>query len=86
MRFDFVHTLLDAVPQRRRADSDQRTCSREVARPGGRLLVSYYIRSAEHDRTAAEQLRDLGFDVAGESRPRLDVPGSPPQTAWLVAP
>ena len=39
------------------------------------MLVSYYIRSAEHDRTAAEQLQDLGFDVAGESRPRLDAPG-----------
>ena len=85
MRFDFVHTLLDAVPKRRRADL-VRHVSREVARPGGRVLVSYYIRSAEHDRTAAEQLRDLGFDVTGESRPRLDVPGSPPQTAWLVAP
>ena len=85
MRFDFVHTLLDAVPKRRRADL-VRHVSREVARPGGRVLVSYYIRSAEHDRTAAEQLRDLGFDVTGESRPRLDLSGSPPQTAWLVAP
>ena len=59
---------------------------RELVRPQGRLLVSYYIRSAEHDRTAAEQLEDLGFDVAGESRPRLDAPGSPPQTAWVIAP
>jgi 2-polyprenyl-3-methyl-5-hydroxy-6-metoxy-1,4-benzoquinol methylase len=85
MRFDFVHTLLNAVPRRRRAEL-VRHGLQELVRPGGRLLVSYYIRSAEHDRTAAEQLQDLGFEVAGESRPRLDAPGSPPQTAWVIAP
>ena len=85
MRFDFVHTLLDAVPRRRRTDLVAHLLD-ELVRPQGRLLVSYYIRSAEHDRTAAEQLHDLGFDVAGESRPRLDAPAAPPQTAWVVAP
>jgi hypothetical protein len=85
MRFDFVHTLLDSVPRRRR-EALVAHVLRELVRPHGRLLVSYYIASAEHDRTAAEQLRDLGFDVAGESRPRLDTPGSPSQTAWVVAP
>lgn len=85
MRFDFVHALLDAVPRRRRADLIAHLLH-EVVRPRGRLLVSHYIRSAEHDRTAAGQLEDLGFAVAGESRPRLDAPESPPQTAWIVAP
>jgi SAM-dependent methyltransferase len=85
MRFDFVHTLLDSVPRRRRRDLVSHAL-RELVRPQGRLLVSYYIRSAEHDRTAAQQLEDLGFDVAGESRAPLDAPGSPPQTAWVVAP
>jgi SAM-dependent methyltransferase len=85
MRFDVAHTLLDSVPKRRRRDLVQHLLDR-VVRPGGRLLVSYYVRSAEHDRTAAEQLGDLGFAVAGQSRPRLDAPDAPPQTAWLVAP
>jgi hypothetical protein len=84
-RFDYAHTLLDSVPARRRADMISHLLS-AVIRPRGRLLVSYYIRSAEHDRTAAEQLEDLGFPIAGESRPRLDAPDSPPQTAWLIAP
>ena len=85
MRFDYVHTLIDSVPARRRTDLVAHALG-ELVRPQGRLLVSYYIRSAEHDRTAAEQLADLGFEVAGESRPRLDMPDSPPQTAWVIAP
>ena len=78
MRFDFVHTLLDSVPRRRRAELITHVL-RELVRPRGRLLVSYYIRSAEHDRTAAEQLRDLGFEVARRVAPVLDPPDSPPQ-------
>jgi hypothetical protein len=84
-RFDFVHTLLDEVPRRRRADLVSHILG-VLVQPGGRLLVSHYLRTADHDRTAAEQLRDLGWAVVGESRPRLDAPGTPPQTAWIDAP
>ena len=85
MRFDYAHSLIDAVPSRRRADLVRHLLDR-VVRPAGRLLVSHYIRSAEHDRTAVEQLEDLGFDVVGHSTPRGDASHLPPQTAWVTAP
>jgi hypothetical protein len=53
--------------------------------PGGRLLVSAYVRGTAHDRTAAQVLAGLGFDVAGESRAPSGDPHTPPSTAWVVA-
>lgn len=85
MRFDYAHALLDAVTAPRRADLVRHLLDR-VVRPNGRLFVSHYIRSAEHDRSALEQLEDLGFDVVGQSAPRGDASDVPPQTAWVTAP
>jgi SAM-dependent methyltransferase len=83
-RFDYVHTLLDVV----RPEARGRLVAhvrRSVVRPGGRLLVSHYARSVVHDRSAADQLRVLGFEVEGESRAASGDLHAPPTTAWLVA-
>jgi 2-polyprenyl-3-methyl-5-hydroxy-6-metoxy-1,4-benzoquinol methylase len=75
-RFTFVHVLLDVVPRRRRVDLVRHALGSLVA-PGGRLLVSHYQSAGGTDRTAAEHLRDMGFDVVGSaSRPGAT-------TAWL---
>jgi 2-polyprenyl-3-methyl-5-hydroxy-6-metoxy-1,4-benzoquinol methylase len=85
MRFDYVHTLLDVVAPSARRDLVAHAL-RALVRPGGRLLVSHYARSVVHDRSAADQLRALGFVVAGESRPVAGDEHAPPTTAWLDAP
>jgi hypothetical protein len=85
-RFDYVHTLIFSPA----GDAELRAAvRRQLARlvvSGGRLLVSAYIRGTAHDRTAAQVLDALGFDVAGESRAPLGDPHTPPTTAWVVAP
>ncbi|HXY91791.1 MAG TPA: class I SAM-dependent methyltransferase [Acidimicrobiia bacterium] len=84
-RFDYVHTLLDCADRERRGDLLDHVI-RDVARPGGTLLVSHYARSTTHDRSAAQQLRALGYTPVGESRPGLHDPYSPPTTAWVDVP
>jgi hypothetical protein len=74
--FTFVHVLLDAVPRARRADLVRHTFT--LVEPGGRLLVSYYPGGT--DRGAEEQLRDMGFPVAGSAT------GDGATTAWLDKP
>lgn len=70
--FTFVHTLLDTVPVRRRADMINHTLH-TLVEPGGRLLVSHYQPDGGTDLTAAEHLRALGFPVSGSSG----------DTAWI---
>jgi len=86
MRFDYVHILLDCVPQARRADLVRHHLAHTV-RPGtGRLLVSDYVADlvAGHP-AAAETLTALGFRVAGRTSGG-ERPGRPPApTAWITA-
>jgi 2-polyprenyl-3-methyl-5-hydroxy-6-metoxy-1,4-benzoquinol methylase len=81
-RFTFVHVLLDAVPRQRRTDLIRHALGRLVE-PGGRLLASHYQSDGGTDLTAAEHLRELGFEVAGSTRARGTDRGA--TTAWLDA-
>jgi SAM-dependent methyltransferase len=78
-RFTFAHALLDTVPPARHADLVRHALD-ALLEPGGRLLVSHYLR----DRPVAAYLRALGFPVAGESRRRVD--GRLSSTAWIDPP
>jgi 2-polyprenyl-3-methyl-5-hydroxy-6-metoxy-1,4-benzoquinol methylase len=82
-RFDYVHTLLDCVPARRRGDLIRHHLANSV-RPGGRLLASAYGADSAHgDMTAVQTLRALGFTCSGESTGD-GRPGRPPSpTAWI---
>jgi 2-polyprenyl-3-methyl-5-hydroxy-6-metoxy-1,4-benzoquinol methylase len=82
-RFTYVHVLLDAVPVRRRRDM-LRHALNTLVEPGGRLLVSHYQTDGGSDRTAAEHVRDLGFDVAGSSHARGG--DGTATTAWVERP
>lgn len=64
-RFTYVHTLLDTVPSRRRADLIRHVHT--LLGPGGRLLVSHYRGDGGTDLTAAEHVRRLGFAISGHS-------------------
>jgi hypothetical protein len=47
--------------------------------------VSHYI-SGDADRpSAAEILAELGYQVAGQSRPPANDPDIPSRTAWIIA-
>lgn len=75
--FDFVHTMVDLVPPRRRPDWLRRVL-REMVAPGGRLIVRDYDG-------IGDQLRSWGLPVAGIAvQPR----GAkrPQEAAWLDAP
>ncbi|HEY3005482.1 MAG TPA: class I SAM-dependent methyltransferase, partial [Kribbellaceae bacterium] len=61
-RFDHVHLLLDFVVPAQRAALLRHALDDLVA-PGGRLLVSHYVRGVPP--TARDLVRDLGFAVAG---------------------
>jgi hypothetical protein len=83
-RFDYVHTLLDIVPDRRHRDLVEHLLRVCVA-PGGRLILSNY--GPEPERGAATVLARLGYEVAGETRAarRRDRAPGPP-SAWIDAP
>jgi hypothetical protein len=81
-RFDSVHTLLFGVGREQQGALVDHVLGRVVT-PGGRLLASAYVASTDHDRSAAMVLRDLGYAVAGESRPNPHRPSAPPTTAWI---
>jgi hypothetical protein len=72
-RFTFVHTLLDSVPTRRRADLIRHT--RTLVEPAGRLLISHYPTDGGTDHTAPEHVRRLGFHLSGHNT----------TTAWIDA-
>jgi 2-polyprenyl-3-methyl-5-hydroxy-6-metoxy-1,4-benzoquinol methylase len=84
-RFDYVHTLLDCVPPTAYARLIAHHYT-QLAKPGGRLLVSHYVLAGSRAPTAAEVLTQLGYPVAGQSGPQINRPGAPPQTAWLDVP
>jgi hypothetical protein len=86
LRFDYVHTLLFANSRGADLRSVLTRQLEQLVAPNGRLLVSAYIRGTAHDRTAAQVLAGLGFDVAGESRAPVGDPHTPPSTAWVGAP
>jgi hypothetical protein len=77
-RFTFVHVLLDLVPGARRGDL-VRHALEVLVEPGGRLLVSCYQPAGGSAPSAAEQLRTLGFVVAGEE----SMPDGTATTAWI---
>ena len=82
-RFDFVHALLDCVPDHRRADLIDHLLDTRVA-AGGRLIVSHYVRG-EHEHSAGAILRHLGYEAAGTTR-RPGRPGRAPgePSAWIA--
>jgi SAM-dependent methyltransferase len=81
-RFDFVHTLLDLVPDNRVGQMVRHHMERLVA-PGGRLLASSYVSARDRSRHADRILARLGFRVDGVTRP-TQVPGRPhAPTAWI---
>jgi 2-polyprenyl-3-methyl-5-hydroxy-6-metoxy-1,4-benzoquinol methylase len=86
MRFDFVHTLFEAVPESEYGEL-LRHLLRDVVAPGGRLILSHYNADRDNDRRAAAILADLGYPVAGETRTpvRHGRPWRQP-SAWVVAP
>ncbi len=73
-RFDYVHVLLDCVPQRRQADMISHHLSRTVTPGTGRLLASQYSGGM----SAADRLGDLGFSCPGQSSGCCRLP-----TAWI---
>jgi hypothetical protein len=81
-RFDFVHTLLDLVPQPRVAEMLSHQLERLVA-PGGRLLVSNYVPAEQRDQHPAVVLDRLGFRVAGVTAPGDSGGRAVPPTAWV---
>lgn len=85
LQFDFVHTLLDLVPEARRAELIEHLLEVAVA-PGGRLIVSQYF-AADPDFAAAAVLERMGFKVAGTTGLTRPASGQPSQaSAWLIKP
>jgi SAM-dependent methyltransferase len=84
LRFDFVHTLLDLVPEARVAEMLRHQLDRLVA-PEGRLLVSNYVPAQQRDRHPAAVLQRLGFRVDGVTAPGDSGGRVVPPTAWLAA-
>ena len=82
--FDFVHTLLDCVPDHRRAELIDHLLDATVA-AGGRLIVSHYVRG-DPEHAAGAILGRLGYEVAGTTR-RPERPGRTPgePSAWIVS-
>ena len=76
-RFDFVHTMVDLVPPRRRPDWLRRVL-REMVAPAGRLIVRNYDG-------IGDQLRSWGLPVAGIAVQQRGA-RRPQEAAWLDAP
>jgi 2-polyprenyl-3-methyl-5-hydroxy-6-metoxy-1,4-benzoquinol methylase len=86
LRFDFVHILLDCVPRPRRAELIRHHLVHTCLPGTGRLLVNEYGASQATGGTAAEILRDLGFECAGQTGGSQRAGYQPDPTAWLDAP
>jgi len=78
-RFDFVYTLLDVVPERRRADLLHHLLDELVA-AGGQLILGQYFAPPP----LRQVLEDLGFSVAGTAEQDRGDRG-PTQVAWIEA-
>lgn len=76
-RFDFVHTMVDLVPPRRRAEWLWRVLE-EMITPGGRLLVRDY-------QGVGDRLRGWGLPVTGTTVQRRGQRRAQ-EVAWLDAP
>jgi hypothetical protein len=84
MRFDYVTTLTDLVPEDRLADLLDRLLALAV-RPGGRLIVSSYTNRGEDPRPLFDELAACGHPPAGTIH--IDRPQKAPLlTAWIDAP
>jgi SAM-dependent methyltransferase len=74
-RFDFVRTGLEYVPPPRQRDLVERLL-REIAKPGGRLIVGVYSEERDATRTGPseeERVEAWGFQIAGRTeRPHLE--------------
>lgn len=82
-RFDFVHSLLDLVPESRVAEMLAHQLDRLVL-PGGRLLVSNYVPAEQRSRYPAAVLASLGFRVDGVTTPGGRDGRPVPPTAWVL--
>jgi hypothetical protein len=83
--FDYVHLLLDCVPQRRRAELIRHHLTQVVTPGTGRLLVSDYAASTSAAESAVGILRRLGFPCAGHSSGGQRPGRAPVPTAWIDA-
>jgi 2-polyprenyl-3-methyl-5-hydroxy-6-metoxy-1,4-benzoquinol methylase len=81
-RFDFVHTLLDLVPEARMEQMLRHQLEHLVV-PGGRLLVSNYVPAVDRSRHADQVLRRLGLPVDGRTAPAVSAGRAHPPTAWI---
>ena len=81
-RFDYVHTLLDLVPEPRLGQLVRHQLDHLVA-PGGRLLVSSYVPVGDRSRHAGRVLGRLGFAVDGRTDPGQAVGRGHPPSAWI---
>ncbi len=68
-RFDFVHTMLDQVPPRRRPEWLRRVL-REYVAPGGRLIVRNYLGIRDRSGRGACRSQARQYSTA-ETRGRL---------------
>lgn len=74
MRFDYVHLLLDFVLPPRRVDLLNHALGL-LAAPGGRVLVSHYVRHSKGEPVAQQIVESLGFQTSGHSG----------ETVWIDA-
>lgn len=81
-RFDYVHILVDLVPEARLGQLVRHQLDHLVA-PGGRLLVSSYVPLADRSRHAEAILRRLGFPVDGRTAPGEVAGRGHPPSAWI---
>ena len=83
-RYDYVHTLLELVPQGDQRAYLQRLLD-EVVAPGGRLIVSNYGSRTENRRPLDVDLhlQMLGFHTIGCGNGREDDGWVATRTAWI---
>jgi SAM-dependent methyltransferase len=87
-RFDFVRTGLDTVPAHRQPRLVERLL-RELAAPGGRLIVCSYGSSRPEGIRAepvGERLGEWGYQVAGETEGTAPNGAVVVRVAWIEAP
>jgi len=82
-RFDYVHTLLEIVPAPRHHELIDHLLS-EVVAPGGRLILSHYVPVVEQDQWPRAIVEALGYEVAGETRPKAVPRLRVPPSVWIT--
>ena len=81
-RFDYVHTLLDLVPEARLGQLLRHQLEHLVA-PGGRLLASSYVPVEDRSRHAGVVLARLGLPVDGRTTPGQAGGRGQPSSVWV---